>query len=100
MAQDSAIEARLMTVFKDKLELDVPSAETDLMATGLMDSLIFVELLVQIETEFGVTIAMDTLELEHFRSIVSIVAVIQRLEQARRCTGILRPNGWEQPLTA
>lgn len=100
MTQEGAIQRRLMELFKDKLELEVPSVETDLMASGLIDSLIFVELLFQIETEFGLTIAVDSLELEDFRSVVGIVGVIERLEQARGPIGSLRPNGCEQPLTA
>jgi acyl carrier protein len=79
---NSVIGSRLMDVFKHRLELDVPSAETDLMVTGLMDSLIFVELLFQIEKEFGVTIAMDKVELDNFRSIVSIVQFLQQLGTA------------------
>lgn len=82
MQEDSVIEGRLMEVFRHKLELDVPSVETDLMVTGLMDSLIFVELLFQIENEFGITIAMDKVELDNFRSIVSIVQFLEQLEEA------------------
>jgi acyl carrier protein len=82
MADDRGIQSRLMEVFRDKLELNVPSPETDLMGTGLMDSLIFVDLVFQIEKEFGVTIAMEKLEVEYFRSIYSIGQFIENLEQA------------------
>jgi acyl carrier protein len=73
------IQGRLIELFRDKLELDVPSAETDLMETGVMDSLTFVELLFHIEIEFGITISKDKLELEHFRSIASIVAFVEQV---------------------
>ena len=73
------IQGRLIELFRDKLELDVPSAETDLMETGVLDSLTFVELLFQIEIEFGITISKDKLELEHFRSIASIVAFVEQV---------------------
>lgn len=80
MRDDGGIQGRLINVFKRKLEIDVPSVDTDLMETGLMDSLIFVELLFHIENEFGVAIAMDNLELEYFRSVASIVAFIGQRE--------------------
>lgn len=73
------IQGRLIELFRDKLELDVPSAETDLMETGVMDSLTFVDLLFHIEIEFGITISKDKLELEHFRSIASIVAFVEQV---------------------
>jgi acyl carrier protein len=78
MAGQNGIQRRLIDLFRDKLELDVPSAETDLLETGLMDSLTFVELLFHLELEFGITISNDKLELEHFRSIVSIVAFVEQ----------------------
>ena len=76
------MQCRLMDLFRERLEVQVPSPETDLMATGLMDSLVFVELLVQIEQEFGITIAMENLELDQFRSIVSIVRFLEQLQAA------------------
>jgi acyl carrier protein len=82
MQENNLIQNRLMDVFREKLELDVPSMETDLMHTGLMDSLVFVELLFQLEQEFGVIIAMDKLELDNFRSIDSIVQFIEQTEEA------------------
>ena len=79
MAGQNEIQGRLIGWFRDKLELDVPSAETDLMELGMMDSLTFVELLFHLEKEFGITISIDNLELEHFRSIVSIVAFVEQV---------------------
>jgi len=78
MAGQDGIQRRLIELFRDKLELDVPSAETDLLETGVMDSLTFVELLFHLEIEFGITISTDKLELEHFRSIASIVAFVEQ----------------------
>ena len=82
MATDSAMQRRLMDLFKERLEVHVPSAETDLMAMGLMDSLLFVELLVQIEQEFGITIAMENLELDQFRSVASIARFLEQVQAA------------------
>ena len=78
MAGQIKIQGRLIELFRDKLELDVPSAETDLMETGVMDSLTFVELLYHLEIEFGITISNEKLELENFRSIISIVEFVEQ----------------------
>jgi acyl carrier protein len=59
-------------LFKDKLSLDVPSADTDLLEAGLLDSLMFVELTYQIEKQFGVTIPIHKIEIEQFRSVSCI----------------------------
>ena len=64
-------------MFSGALRLDVPSFDTDLFDTGVLDSLAFVELLVQLEREFGVTTSVDDLEAENFRSISSIAAFIE-----------------------
>jgi acyl carrier protein len=79
MAGQIGIQGRLIELFRDKLELDVPSAETDLMETGVMDSLTFVELLYHLEIEFGITISNEKLELENFRSISSIVEFVEQV---------------------
>ena len=79
MAGQNGIQSRIIELFRNKLELDVPSAETDLMETGVVDSLTFVELLFHLEIEFGITISNDKLELEHFRSIDSIVAFVEQV---------------------
>jgi D-alanine--poly(phosphoribitol) ligase subunit 2 len=76
MKDDSAIQTWLLGLFKEKLEREVASLETDLIETGLLDSLIFVELLFQIEKEFGITLPVDQLEIEYFRTINSIVEFI------------------------
>ena len=76
MAEPSALEARIRQVFRDKLKLDVPSVDTDLFETAALDSMMFVELLVHLEREFGVTVALEDIELDHFRSIERIAEFV------------------------
>lgn len=83
MANRAELQNRLVKFFRDKLEIDVPSPETDLIDTGLMDSLVFVELLFHLEKEWGVTVAMDILDLDQFRSIASIVSFIDQPEPVK-----------------
>jgi acyl carrier protein len=72
MIEQRGIHQKLTELFARKLNLEVPSFETDLLGTGLIDSLTLVELLTQLQETFGVSISTDDLEVENFRSIASI----------------------------
>ena len=77
MAEPSALEARIRQIFRDKLKLDVPSVDTDLFETAALDSMVFVDLLLHLEREFGVTVvALDDIEFDHFRSIERIAEFV------------------------
>jgi acyl carrier protein len=72
IAPTPSLRERIAGVFSQKLHIEVPSIETDLMETGVLDSLTLVELLFHIEQELGLKISLETLELDHFRSIARI----------------------------
>jgi methoxymalonate biosynthesis acyl carrier protein len=72
----SSLAAELAIVFANDLHIDVPTAETDLLATGRLDSVAVVELLLQLEKRFGIQIDMEDLEIDHFRSLATIAAFI------------------------
>ena len=76
MPDANALREQVADVFLRSLNLDVPSPDTDLFETGLLDSLAFVELLVGIEREFGVTTSVDDLEVDNFRSIARIAEFV------------------------
>lgn len=67
---------RLRALFLDELHLELPSADTDLLATGLLDSLAFVELMLQLESRFGVVVRLDEIDLEQFRTVRSIARTV------------------------
>jgi acyl carrier protein len=75
MVADS-LQAELTALFTKRLGVDVPSPDTDLLATGRLDSVGFVELLVQLEKRFGLRVELDEVEVEHFRSLNAIAAFI------------------------
>lgn len=74
----AGVEARIAGVFETRMSVRVPSVETDLFESGLLDSLAFVDLLVGLEEEFGITTTVDELELEAFRSIARIAEFVLR----------------------
>jgi len=72
MSDINTLRERIAGVFTSALHLEVPSFDTDLFDTGVLDSLAFVELLLQLEREFGVTTSVDDLEAENFPSLTTI----------------------------
>jgi acyl carrier protein len=76
MADLRNVEDQLSRLFAEKLNVEVPSVETDLIDTGLVDSLTFVEFLAQLEAEFGVRVSLEDLEIDRFRTISSIAGFI------------------------
>jgi acyl carrier protein len=66
------VNERVRRLLAETLNVEVSSNETDLIDTGVIDSLALVELLVALEREFEVTIPFDELEIDTFRSVRSI----------------------------
>jgi len=76
MIEHHGVHQQLTELFANKLSLEVSSVDTDLVGSGLLDSLALIELLAQLEETFGVPISTDDLELENFRSITSIAGFV------------------------
>jgi D-alanine--poly(phosphoribitol) ligase subunit 2 len=68
---------RIGRIFSEGLSLDVPSADIDLFEAAVLDSLAFVELLLRLEQEFGVTVSVDDLEIENFSTIARIAEFVR-----------------------
>ncbi len=71
-----AIVERLRALFVESLHIEVPSADTDLFETGMLDSLQLVELLLQLEQQFGFRIKIDDIELDDLRSLARIAGLL------------------------
>ena len=76
MSDLNRLHERIAGLFATALHFEVPSYDTDLFDTGILDSLAFVELLLQLEREFGVSTSVDDLEVENFRSITTIAGFV------------------------
>ncbi len=74
MPDSNKLAQQISALFAEKLHLQVPSLDTDLIDTGLVDSLTFVEFLAQLEQEFGVQVSLQDLELDRFRTVTRIAA--------------------------
>jgi acyl carrier protein len=71
MNRGSTVE-RLGRVVRDVADVEIPLDDVDLIESGLLDSLALVNLIAEIEHEFGLELALDSLDLDNFRSLGSM----------------------------
>jgi acyl carrier protein len=76
MSRNDALHERISRVFAEGLNVEIPSPDTDLFDTGVLDSLAFVQLLFLLEQEFGVTTSVDDLEVDNFKSVARIAEFV------------------------
>jgi D-alanine--poly(phosphoribitol) ligase subunit 2 len=65
-----------LKLFADKLHVEVPSPDVDLVEIGVLDSLGFVTLLMHLEEDFGVAVPIGDLDVEKFRSVARITGYL------------------------
>ena len=76
MTDANAIIERLETLFVKSFHIEVPSADADLLDLGILNSLQFVELLVQLEQFFGLRIKLEDIDLDNFRTLARIARLV------------------------
>ena len=76
MAQLSSLRDRIRKIFCEKLHIDPAADEVNLFEDGALDSLMFIDLLLHLEQDFGVKITLENLEIEHFNSVAKIAEFI------------------------
>jgi acyl carrier protein len=70
--------AEIRTLLEEKLSIRVDDMATDLFQSGHLDSMSLVQLILELESHFGLTLPMEDLELAAFRSVISIADLIER----------------------
>jgi acyl carrier protein len=81
LTRDAATEAALIALFRDSLHIVVPSPDADLIEEGLLNSLILVDLIVLLEERFGLTMPLESLEIDQLRTVGGIAALLHGLMQ-------------------
>jgi acyl carrier protein len=76
LADANAIIQHLSALFVERFHIEVPSADTDLFETAMLDSLQLVELLLQLELHFSTRIAIDDIDLDDLRTLAGIARVV------------------------
>jgi acyl carrier protein len=72
----SVIIGRLQALFVECFHIEVPSPDTDLLETGILDSLQFVELLAQLEQRYGLKVQLDAIDIEDLRTLARIARLM------------------------
>lgn len=76
-----AVRENLTAFLQQRLARPV-AADVDLFAAGLVSSLFALELVVHVESAFGVTVAGPDLKLDNFRTVQAMTALVLRLDGA------------------
>jgi D-alanine--poly(phosphoribitol) ligase subunit 2 len=69
----------IRSVLRDHLHVVIDSPDTDLLESGSVDSIGLVELILQLEERFELSLPMDALEIDDFQTIHAIADLITRL---------------------
>jgi acyl carrier protein len=73
---EEEVTAQVRELVQLVLNAHIGSDDTDIVETGLLDSLALVELLVGIEREFNVQVELESLDLDNLRSVRSIAQMV------------------------
>ena len=66
----------VLSIFREELDIEIPGHDVDVIEAGLLDSLGLVTLVFEIEQRCGVSIPFETLEVDDFRTVRSIVGLV------------------------
>ena len=66
---ETDIKTSLTQFFRDQFKVELSSTSEDLIDAGVLDSLMLIEVVMFMETEFSVTTELDDLEMENFLTI-------------------------------
>lgn len=76
MVTSQRVDQKVHAIFRDKLHLDIDE-DTDIMAAGVLDSMAFVQLIVELEEAFDLSVDVATMSLEDFRTMRRITRYIE-----------------------
>jgi D-alanine--poly(phosphoribitol) ligase subunit 2 len=76
LTNEQAVIERLGVLFAETFHIEVPSTDTDLLESGILDSFQFVELLLQLEQHFGFQVKIDDIDLEDLRTLARIARLL------------------------
>lgn len=76
ISDTSAAVEQLRALFLEHFHVEVPSADADLLESGVLDSLQLVELLLLIEQRFGRRIHIESIDLDDLRSLKRLAQLV------------------------
>jgi len=78
MVFSPVLNDQIIHLLSERVRVEAPSADADLMESGLLDSLTLVELMSSLEEQFGIHISFDEIEIDNFRSARRIAEFVNR----------------------
>ncbi len=84
MEHAPSLQAEIASLLLNNLNVEASSVHEDLIETGLLDSLKIVELLVELEQHFRMTIRFADVQIDHFRSIANMAAFVNNYIGCKR----------------
>jgi acyl carrier protein len=73
---ETDVERAILDCLRHRLGVEAPSSDTDLIEAGVLDSMMFVDLIMFIEDHFGVTAALEDLEIENFATVAKMARFV------------------------
>lgn len=86
MSADAEVVAQIIELIRDRLSIEVQAPDTDLVESGLLDSLALVMLITALEDAFACELPLDDFEIDRFRSV-------ERIAEFLRSAGVLEARG-------
>ena len=83
MKDFTSICERLQEIFREELQIDPPAVDDELIETGLLDSMMFISLLMHLEEEFCVKVAIQDIEITDFSTIEKIARLVAENDDQR-----------------
>lgn len=68
--------SEITDLVEERLGIDVPAPDADLVDAGLIDSLALVTLIVALEDALGRQLPLGDFDIDHFRSVDAMVAFL------------------------
>jgi D-alanine--poly(phosphoribitol) ligase subunit 2 len=78
MSAEPTMVDRVRILIRDVLSFEVPTDNTDLIDSGVIDSLALVTMIAEIEEEFQVELPLDDFDVEQFRSVQRIAEFLSK----------------------
>ena len=74
---DAEVVGVVTRILRESLYVEVDDPDVDLIASGLLDSLALVELLLELERTLGRKLQLEELEVDDFRSVARIARFVE-----------------------
>jgi acyl carrier protein len=73
---------QILAIFDERFDTPIASAEVDLLEGRLVDSVKIVDLVLELEHRFGVSLLFEELEIEDFRTVARLAERVRRTAAA------------------